>query len=79
MSIGQWGTNEELEERLFSENPPTIVLVNYNRLLSRLGIFLRYLRHLGECKSCECRDFSMKVITSRVEERLLVLSNKLPL
>lgn len=42
------GTNVELEERLFSDNPPSIVLVNYNRLLSRLGIFTRYLRHLQE-------------------------------
>ena len=42
------GTNDELEERLFSDDPPSIVLVNYNRLLSRLGIFTRYLRHLQE-------------------------------
>ena len=41
------GTNAELEERLLSGNPPAIVLVNYNRLLSRLGIFIRYLRHLS--------------------------------
>jgi SNF2 family DNA or RNA helicase len=42
------GTNEELEARLFTEEPPRIVLVNYNRLMSRHSIFTRYLRHLGE-------------------------------
>jgi len=86
------GTNEELEERLLSENPPTIVLVNYNRLLSRLGIFIRYLRHLRELNRASVAIFdeshhfkggraftsSVKQVSPLADHRILLSGTPMP-